>query len=122
MEERTVFVGRSSFPAKDNFFSGCIFNEENELAALHVIKNGTKPDFEWWTKQDGIKDLWPGREIRSTGYRTEQSGLLWRILSLQNAGKELTVFGDEGWKQYLPETDLRPPVDYFTTLPNIYTG
>ncbi|MFW5499562.1 MULTISPECIES: glycosyltransferase family protein [unclassified Maridesulfovibrio] len=122
LEERTVFVGRSSFPAKDNFFSGCIFNENDEQIALQAIQNGTKPDFEWWAGQDGIKKLWPGKEVRLTGYKTEQSGLIWRILSLQNAGKELTVFGDESWKQYLPDADLRPPVDYFTTLPSIYTG
>ncbi|WP_320174681.1 glycosyltransferase [Maridesulfovibrio sp.] len=122
LEERTVFVGRSSFPAKDNFFSGCAFNIEDEKAALKAIENATKPNFEWWAKRENIEKLWPGREVRSTGYRTEQSGLLWRILSLQKAGSELTVFGDDGWRQYLPDADIRPPVDYFTILPGIYAG
>ena len=122
LEDRTVFVGRSSFPAKDNFFSGCSFNINDEEVALKAIENQVKPNFAWWTKRDGLEKFWPGREIRNTGFRTEQSGLIWRILALQNAGAELTVFGDEGWKQYLPDADLRKPVDYFTALPNVYTG
>ncbi|NDV22589.1 glycosyltransferase [Desulfovibrio sp. JC022] len=120
--ERTVFVGRSSFPAKDNFFSGCSFNIEDEKAALQAIENNIKPNFEWWAAKDGLDKFWPGREVRATGFRAEQSGLIWRILSLQNAGNKLTVFGDEGWTQYLPDADLRPPVDYFTALPSIYAG
>ncbi|NDV25585.1 glycosyltransferase [Desulfovibrio sp. JC010] len=122
LDERTVFVGRSSFPKKDNFFSGCTFNIEDEKAVLQAIENDSKPNFEWWAKRDNIARFWPGKDVRSTGFRTEQSGLLWRILALRSAGKELTVFGDEGWKQYLPDADLRPPVDYFTELPGIYSG
>ncbi|TIH16528.1 hypothetical protein D0S45_08945 [Marinifilum sp. JC120] len=122
LDERTVFVGRSSFPAKDNFFSGCSFSIEDEKAALQAIENSIKPDFEWWAEKDGLDKFWPGRKVRATGFKAEQSGLLWRILSLQNAGEKLTVFGDDGWKQYLTDADLRPPVDYFTTLPSIYAG
>ncbi len=122
LEERTVFVGRSSFPAKDNFFSGCTFSMQDEAAAVQAIGQGKKPDFEWWAKRDNLDEFWPGRGIRATGFRTEQSGLLWRILSLQNAGDKITVFGDDGWNKYLPRTDIRPPVDYFTILPSVYAG
>ncbi|WP_319778833.1 DUF3880 domain-containing protein [Maridesulfovibrio sp.] len=122
LNERTVFVGRSSFPAKDNFFSGCTFDAEDEKAALRAIENNSKPDFAWWAGKDGLEKFWPGREIRSLGFKAEQSGLIWRVLALQNAGKDLTVFGDEGWKNYLPEAELRPPIDYFITLPGIYSG
>ncbi len=122
LEKRTVFVGRSSFPMKDNFFSGCTFTIEDEKAALQAIENATKPDFAWWEKRTGIDKFWPGREIRNAGFKTEQSGLIWRIISLQKAGKALTVFGDAGWSKYLPHADLRPPVDYFSTLPSIYAG
>ncbi|HAS87985.1 MAG TPA: hypothetical protein DCS48_01565 [Desulfovibrio sp.] len=122
LDDRTVFVGRSSFPVKDNFFSGCSFNINEEKAALKAIENQVKPDFEWWAKRDGLAKFWPGSEVRNSGFRTEQSGLLWRILSLQNAGAKLTVFGDKGWEKYLPETDLREPVDYFTALAGVYAG
>ena len=122
LEERTVFVGRSSFPAKNNFFSGCTFKAQDETAAVQAISQKKKPDFEWWAKRDNLDEFWPGRRIRATGFRTEQSGLLWRILSLQNAGDKLTVFGDDGWKKYLPQADIRPPVDYFTILPSVYAG
>lgn len=122
LEERVVFVGRSSFPAKDNFFSGCTFNAQDETAAIGAINRKKKPDFEWWAKRDRLDEFWPGRKVRTTGFRTEQSGLLWRILSLQNAGDKLTVFGDDGWNNYLPEADIRPPVDYFTILPSVYAG
>lgn len=122
LDQRTVFVGRSSFPAKDHFFSGCTFNIEDEKAALKSIRGNIKPDFEWWAGRDGTYKFWPGREVRATGFKTEQSGLLWRILSLQKAGDKLTIFGDEGWRQYLPDADLRSPVDYFTGLPGVYAG
>jgi len=122
LKDRTVFVGRSSFPAKDNFFSGCTFNAQDETAAMQAIGNKNKPDFEWWTQQDNLNKFWPDKKIRATGFKAEQSGLLWRILSLQYAGDKLTVFGDEGWNQYLPQADIRPPVDYFTILPSVYAG
>ncbi|WP_421902943.1 glycosyltransferase family protein [Maridesulfovibrio sp.] len=122
LEERTVFVGRSSFPAKNNFFAGCSFSVSDEQKTLQTINCAEKPDFEWWATMDGLKRFWPGQQVRNTGFKTEQSGLLWRILSLQNAGSELTIFGDEGWEQYLPDADLRPPVDYFSELPEIYAG
>ncbi len=122
LEKRIVFVGRSSFPGKDTFFAGCSFSADDHQAATEAISAGTKPDFEWWAKHDNISSFWPGRQVRETGFRTEQSGLIWRSYALKSVGNKLTLFGDEGWKQQLTDPDLRPPVDYFTAVPSIYAG
>ena len=31
------------------------------------------------------------------------------------------MVGDDGWKALLPGADIRPPVDYYTALPDCYT-
>ena len=122
LDNRVVFVGRSSFPNKDNFFAGCTFTQKDYDDAVRIIETGAKPDFEWWANRDMLYKFWPGRAVRETGFRAEQSGLLWRSCILDAAGENLTLFGDEGWKKQLTSTDIRPPVDYYTALPSIYAG
>ncbi|WP_320170725.1 glycosyltransferase [Maridesulfovibrio sp.] len=119
---RTVFVGRSGFPDKKTFFSGCSFSDRDLADAVSAIQTGTKPDFEWWCAHDGLVDFWPDSAVRKTGFRAEQSGLLWRTTALRQAGERLTLFGDDGWKDHLPTADLRGPVDYYTVLPSVYAG
>lgn len=122
LENRIVFVGRSSFPDKDTFFAGCSFSKDDHKAATDAINAGTKPDFKWWSRRDGLPRFWPGRQVRETGFRTEQSGLMWRSAALASVRDKLTLFGDKGWKHQLDKPDLRPPVDYFTAVPSIYAG
>ncbi|WP_031479966.1 glycosyltransferase family protein [Maridesulfovibrio frigidus] len=122
LENRTVFAGRSSFPKKDTFFAGCSFSTQDEQAAIKAIANGIKPDFEWWAKRDELTSFWPGKNVRDTGFKTEQSGTIWRTQALDNAGTNLTIFGDKGWRELLTNADIRPPIDYFTVLPAIYAG
>ncbi len=122
IENRVVFVGRSSFPDKKSFFSGCSFTRQNFEDATTAIESGIKPDFDWWARHYNISKLYPGKEIRKTGFRAEQSGLLWRTTALKEVGNRLTLFGDDGWKDFLHNGELRGPVDYFTVLPTIYAG
>ncbi|WP_432735410.1 glycosyltransferase family protein [Maridesulfovibrio sp. FT414] len=122
IEDRVVFVGRSSFPGKDTFFSGCTFNRQDYDDANAAMNSGLKPHFGWWTEHDGLKKFWPGKEVRMTGFRAEQSGLLWRSTALAEAGNRITIFGDDGWKDFFTDVDLRGPVDYFTVLPSVYAG
>lgn len=61
--------------------------------------------------------------MRRAGFCAEETGRAWRTLCLGRAQKDLglvTVFGDEGWRELLPEvTDQRGFVDYYTALPEI---
>ena len=69
-----------------------------------------------------LTSLWPEPNVRDSGFRAEQTGTIWRTETLKFAGNNLTVFGDEGWREFLPEVDLRKPVDYYTVLPTIYSN
>lgn len=121
---RLVFVGRSAFPGKADFFAGCATPAAawTEAERLHV--QGVRPDFGWWLERLGIERIWPGTEARRAGFCAEETGRAWRTRCLRQAHADLsgalTVFGDEGWKDALPEgADLRGPVDYYTVLPDI---
>lgn len=136
-----VFVGRSAFPGKGGFFAGqriapALLDEA--LALLDVSGPRPdfhcqpdvhyrpdfhcRPDFHWWTARLGITDLWPGNAVRAAGLGAEECALARRLRCLNAAAPHgLTVFGDDGWQPLLPQgTDIRPPVDYYTTLPAVY--
>ncbi len=131
LAERLVFVGRSAFPGKDGFFAGCGLPPESKddtkdnawSAARAMLDQGQRPDFGWWLERLGITELWPGTEVRQAGFCAEETGRAWRSLCLARAQTDLgnlTVFGDDGWREILPqETDLRGVVDYYTALPDI---
>ena len=121
IEGRLVFVGRSEFPHKQDFFAGCRLPQAPWSEALAMLSQGRRPDFGWWLTRLGIDRPWPGNEVRRAGFCAEETGQAWRTLCLASAGQALTVFGDAGWKTLLPEAaDIRPPVDYYTTLPGVY--
>ncbi|MEG6506982.1 glycosyltransferase family protein [Nitratidesulfovibrio sp. 1201_IL3209] len=118
-----VFVGRSAFPGKGGFFAGqriapALLDEAFGLLGAP----GPRPDFHWWTARLGIAELWPGNAVRAAGLGAEECALARRVRCLNNAAPHgLTVFGDDGWQPLLPPgTDLRPPVDYYATLPAVY--
>lgn len=118
-----VFVGRSAFPGKGGFFAGqriapALLDEARGL----LDAPGPRPDFHWWTARLGIDALWPGNTVRAAGLGAEECALARRARCLNTAApRGLTVFGDEGWAGLLPPgCDLRPPVDYYATLPAVY--
>ncbi len=138
---RLVFVGRSIFPGKDGFFAGCALPEAPWAEARTRLEAGRHPDlgqrpdfdrrpdfgswpdFGWWLERLGVQSLWPGAEVRRAGYCAEETGRAWRTLCLGRAHTDLgllTVFGDAGWRELLPEVaDQRGFVDYYTALPDI---
>lgn len=123
LANRTVFVGRSSFPGKNAFFAGCTIAPALRQRALADISRGSRPDFSWWWDRMRNSPLWPGREVRNVGYAAEECSQMHRILHLQaaNLGGQLTVFGDQDWPTLLPGLkDIRPEVDYYGPLPRIY--
>ncbi|MDP2847227.1 MAG: DUF3880 domain-containing protein [Humidesulfovibrio sp.] len=121
---RLVFVGRSAFPGKSDFFAGCTTPAAASTEAERLQQDGGRPDFGWWLTRLGIDRLWPGNEVRRAGFCAEEMGKAWRTAclcrALEDLSGALTIFGDEGWRDLLPEgTDLRGPVDYYTALPDI---
>lgn len=124
---RLVFAGRSAFPGKADFFAGCALpppaQNDAWAEARAMLQEGQRPDFGWWLDRLGIDALWPGTQARRAGFCAEETGRAWRALCLSRAQADLgclTVFGDEAWRELLPRTaDLRGPVDYYATLPDI---
>jgi hypothetical protein len=124
LADRLVFVGRSAFPGKTDFFAGCTTPAAAWTEAERLLRAGGRPDFGWWLARLGIERLWPGTDVRRAGFCAEETGKAWRTACLRGAQEELagalTVFGDADWQELLPEgTDLRGPVDYYAALPKI---
>lgn len=130
-----VFVGRSAFPGKDAFFAGQETPEDLRQRAESMLPQGQRPDLAWWERQLGCAPgaFWPGKAARPPALGAENANLAWRGLCLEAAARAgldkrgrgeypgLDVFGDEGWRENLPEgARLRPPVDYYARLPGIY--
>ncbi|NJB68771.1 spore maturation protein CgeB [Desulfobaculum xiamenense] len=122
LSSRMVFVGRSGFPNRDSFFAGCAVPPLLSANATDMIARGERPDFRWWLEGLGIQSLWPGNEVRNAGFGAETASLERRVHCLMEASRlPLTVYGDEDWKTLLPRAvEVRPVVDYYTTLPSIY--
>ena len=118
-----VFVGRSHFPDRHSFFAASRLPPEVLQEALALLQDsGPVPDFHWWMRRLDIEAPWPGKTVRCAGLGAEESSLARRGQWLKAALPHgLTVYGDAAWREILPElADLRPPVDYYATLPRIY--
>jgi len=118
-----VFVGRSAFPGRRNFFAASRLPPEALREALDLLQGlSPVPDFHWWMRRLDIQTPWPGNAARRAGLGAEECSLARRAQWLKAALPHgLTVHGDAAWREILPElADLRPPVDYYATLPKIY--
>ncbi len=127
LDGRLLFAGRSSFPDKAGFFAGCALPEGHWREAEAMLTRGERPDFGWWREKLGIERLWPDKEVRRAGFCAEETGKAWRALCLTRAfealGPCLAVVGDAGWHELLPAgADIRPPVDYYGSLPGLSAG
>lgn len=122
-----VFAGRSQFPNRNRFFAAAKLDQKLLDNAIEATKNGERRDFNWWIKELDIKSLWPEQEIRRAGLGAEYCSLAWRAACIQQAitnGLNFTLFGNSEWLDELPELQekLSPPVDYYTTLPSVYSN
>jgi len=121
--DRLVFVGRSRFPQKQGFFAGLDLPGDAWRKALGLLEIGERPDFLWWRRMLGVDSLWPGSEVRRAGLGADEGTRELRGRCLRSAAHDapLTVFGDSHWREAVPEvTDLRPQVDYYGPLRDIY--
>ncbi len=127
-----LFVGRSAFPGKEAFFAGQSLSAPLLREAAAMLRAGFRPDLRWWEQRldCGEAVFWPGKKARIPAYGAEESNLLWRCLCLQEAaqagqeygcGTGLDLYGDAGWGgAAIPHARLRPPVDYYGSLPALY--
>lgn len=136
-----VFVGRSAFPGKEQFFAGQDVPESLRQDALRLLARGERPDLAWWEKSLDLSGavFWPGKKARRPAWGAEETNLAWRAQCLAAVAKAgaaregrvearepgggigLDIFGDEGWLPLLPpHARLRAPVDYYARLPGIY--
>lgn len=128
LSDQVVFVGRSRFPGKADFFAGAAPDPEREARARLLLAQGARPDYAWWRAELGAEVLWPGHEARRVGLGAENTAEAWRTLCLEQAARPgpgsragLTVFGDPRWRELVPGlSGLRPEVDYYGPLPAIY--
>lgn len=120
LENKLVFVGRSEFPKKAKFFAGLTPNPRLLEEAITMLDQGERPHFHWWHKHV-MADLWPGNQVRHTGVGAEVAGQAWRVRCLAACGDQAVIYGDDKWER-IPEitAEVRPPLDYYTTLPAVY--
>ncbi len=125
--EPPLFVGRSAFPEKERFFAAASVPQALETEAATLLEASTGPQnaphFFWWQDKLGGR-LWPGYDVRRPGLGAERCAQANRRRWLLAAGADsvgrLRVIGDDGWKPLLPGTEILPPVDYYTALPEVY--
>ena len=114
-----TFAGRSSFPDRDRFFAACRIPAELAEEARRLT--GRQAHFGWWRDRLPHIPLWPGNEVRILGLGAETASAAWRrgCLTALNAAEDLTVIGDEAWRELVPGVRLRAPVDYFGGLADV---
>lgn len=124
-----LFVGRSEFPKKKQFFAAAKVPTDLENLAFELLnsENQQEPDFHWWHTQLGKSalwqgQLWPGQKVREVGLGAENCSQLKRTLWLKTAlaSHKWTIIGDAGWQKLLPEAQIQAPVDYYRELPHYY--
>ena len=123
LNDQLLFVGRSEFPHKRKFFAGIQLEQNHWQAAGDRLSKGLRPDFSWWLDRLDTPQLWPGKDIRKPAYGAEESSRALRTWCLEEAATQIpvTVHGDQGWRELLPEeTTIRPKVDYYGPLPSLY--
>ncbi len=124
LENRAVFVGRSSFPENKSFFAAAVRHGDLETQSMQLINQGHRPDFSWWAKKLNVK-FWPENKVRDIGLGADRSSQIWKkqFLELLAQKHPLTVFGDSAWKEFFPQGfDIRAEVDYYGPLASIYSS
>ncbi|WP_243366932.1 glycosyltransferase family protein [Fundidesulfovibrio soli] len=125
LQGRLLFVGRSGFPGRDDYFAGLRPPQELLDEALAMLPQGQRPDYAWWLKRLGCETLWPGRQARLAGLGAELCGQAWRAAVIEGAAAAgpLSVCGDKRWPELARATfELLPPVDYYGPLAGMYAS
>lgn len=113
-----LFVGRAAFPGRDSFFKGLSLPLDllREAESLPV----NLPDWHWWHEKLGIAP-WPGLEGRKISFGADLfSGRKRSAWIGEGLRHGLEIRGDESWRELLPQARIKPPVDYYGSLPDLY--
>lgn len=117
-EAAPFFVGRAAFPGRDAFFRGISLPAELLREAENLPPNA--PDWHWWRRKLEIAP-WPGLAGRKISFGADlfsgRNRALWLEEGLRHG---LEIRGDESWRELLPHASIRPPVDYYGSLPDLY--
>lgn len=122
---KLLFVGRSAFPGRDDFFAGLKLPEAALAETASLFARGQRPDFAWWCKRTGVERLWPGKQARLAALGAEETGRLWRTAVIEAAASagDLVVCGDDAWLNLVgADFSLAPPVDYYGPLAGMYAS
>uniref|UniRef100_A0A7C3W8E2 Glycosyl transferase family 1 n=1 Tax=Fundidesulfovibrio putealis TaxID=270496 RepID=A0A7C3W8E2_9BACT len=125
LEGRLLFVGRSAFPGREDFFAGEILPPDTLRQALAMLEAGERPDFLWWTRTLNLDALWPGKAVRRAGLGAEECGqaLRARVIEAASRAGRLSVCGDDAWRDLAAgHYALLPPVDYYGPLAGMYAS
>ncbi|QJB58262.1 glycosyltransferase [Pseudodesulfovibrio sp. zrk46] len=120
LEDKLVFVGRSEFPKKNEFFAGLTPNHLLLEEAIGMLEKGDRPHFHWW-QEHILANLWPGNQVRHVGIGAEVAGYAWRTRCLSAMNKHTVIFGDDQWSHIDSiKAEVRSLLDYYTHLPAVY--
>ncbi len=123
-----LYLGHSQFKNKDSFFAA-VHKDENILVKYKKeIDNyynniSTLPDFNYVYENlypNAEKKLWPRNDFREISYIATQLDNYNKKINISLL-KNLTIIGDDGWKEILgADVNILPPVDYYTSLHTFY--
>lgn len=116
-----LFAGRSSFPDKTKFFSGLKIVSDLEKAASSLLEKGEHlPDYHWWVER--LRPvLWPGTAVRMAGFGADSFSARNRANWVKAAlAHGLRIMGDDGWRLFLPNTEILRPADYYGVMADYY--
>lgn len=122
-EKGLFFVGSSSFPGKEKFFAGCRFEKSLAEEAENLLRQGKRPDFEWFLQKQGEVENWFDLQWRQRGFAAESCNLAWRQYVLQTLSERerVQIFGDKNWENLVSKASLHGSVDYYSVLPDLYS-
>ncbi len=119
-----LFVGRSAFPERERFFAAARVPRGLEQEARDLLERAAGPadgpHFHWWLQKLGVSP-WPGQDVRCAGLGAELCSRTNRARWVRaGLAAGMRVVGDAGWRDLLPDCEVLPPVDYYTSLPELY--
>lgn len=119
--DRLVFVGRSEFPKKEQYFAGLSPDEALLDQAVTMLEHGERPDYHWWSANVPVDRKWPGNAQRKVGVGAEVASFVWKARCLAASGPDTVIFGDDRWARTDGITaQVRPLLDYYAHLPAVY--
>lgn len=120
-----LFVGRASFPDHARFFAAAHPEHKDLVAAERLLSQTheartTLPHIHWWQQRLHARG-WPGMDIRLAGAGADACSRRRRTDWLEVAMRAgFVLCGDAAWSHLLPGATVRPPVDYYGSLPTLY--